>query len=314
MQLLLSKLVERLDAQGELRIHDTCHAESIQRKDDDDNDPSGNIEGDGQYTDVNPISRVQGESTSGNIEGTKNDSGVNEDILLLEFFVDSEEEEAEKLECVDDIDELFDDIEENVLDNEVEEGEIVEIEIEKSKDKVTYEGSDGLNVPYNFIQDDVIPEFFYEGVTDSMDSVEDITTPDDTVQSKIDFDVDTTHPVSPKPNEEQWREVVNSWMKVLPKSPIQPAQKERYVNKERCIGRIISWFYDDDTKLFAFKRSDGVQYLKPKIKYFNTLPRYEVNGLATKPLINRSKCGLADVIANLIKREGGSWKYERIKP
>ncbi|KAI3774003.1 hypothetical protein L1987_48545 [Smallanthus sonchifolius] len=92
-------------------------------------------------------------------------------------------------------------------------------------------------------------------------------------------------------------------MKVLPKSPIQPAQKERYVNKERCIGRIISWFYDDDMKLFALKRSDGVQYLKPRIKYFNTLPRCEMNGLATKPLTNRSKCGLADVIANLIKRE-----------
>ncbi|KAI3776216.1 hypothetical protein L1987_45989 [Smallanthus sonchifolius] len=108
MQLLVSKLVERLDAQGELRIHDSCHTESIQRKDDGDNDPSGNIEGDRQYADVNPISRVQGESTSGNVEGTKNDSGVNEEILLLEFFANSEEEEeeeAEKLECLDDIDE-----------------------------------------------------------------------------------------------------------------------------------------------------------------------------------------------------------------
>ncbi|KAI3676191.1 hypothetical protein L1987_85792 [Smallanthus sonchifolius] len=201
-QLLVSKLVERLDAQGELRIHDTCLAELIQRKDNDDNDPSGNVEGDHQYADVNPISRAQGESSSHTIEGTKHDSGVNEEILLLEFFQDSEEEEAEKLECLDDIDELFDDDEEDVLDNEVEEGEIVEIEIEKGKSKVTYEGSDGLNVPYKFIQDDVIPEFSYDGVTDSMDSVEDITTPDDTAQFKIDYDVDTTHTVSPKLNEE----------------------------------------------------------------------------------------------------------------
>ncbi|KAI3819517.1 hypothetical protein L1987_13357 [Smallanthus sonchifolius] len=173
----------------------------LESKDDDDNDTSGNIEGDRQNADVNPISRVQGESTTGNIEGTKNDSRVNEDILLLECFADSEEEEAEKLECLDDIDELFDNVEEDVLDNEVEEGEIVEIEIEKSKDKVTYEGSDGLNVPYKFIQDDIILEFSYEGVTNSMDSVEDITTPDDTAQSKIDTNADTTHPVSPKPNE-----------------------------------------------------------------------------------------------------------------
>ncbi|KAI3784194.1 hypothetical protein L1987_43288 [Smallanthus sonchifolius] len=113
---------------------------------------------------------------------------------------------------------------------------------------------------------------------------------------------------------EQWREVVKSWMKVLPMSQVQPAQKERYVNKERCIGRIISWFYDNNSKLFALKRSDGVQYLKPRIKYFNTLPRCEMNGLATKPLINRSNYGLANVIANMIKKEGGSGKYERLKP
>ncbi|KAI3742528.1 hypothetical protein L1987_60212 [Smallanthus sonchifolius] len=329
MQALVSKLVEGLDAQGELRIHDTCHTESIQRKDDEDNDPTGNAEGDRQYADVNPISTVQGESKSQTIEENKDASGVNEEVLLLEFFADSEEEEAEKIECLDDIDELFKDIEDDVSDNDMEEGEIMEIEIEKNKDNVTYEGSDGLNVPYNFIQDDVIPEFTYEGVTDSMDFIEDITVPEDTAESKMDTDddndqsnidaeADITHTVSPKVNEEpvmyrntgmtkeQWREVVNSWMKVLPKCQAQPAQKEKYVNKERCVGRIISWFYDNDTKLFAIKRSDGVQYLKPRIKYFNTFPRCEMNGLASKPLINRSKFGLADVIANLIKREGGS--------
>ncbi|KAI3808200.1 hypothetical protein L1987_24148 [Smallanthus sonchifolius] len=318
MQALVSKLVERLDAQGELRIHDTCHTESIQRKDDEDNDPTRNAEGVRQYADVNPISTVQGESTSQTIEGNKDASGVNEEVLLLEFFTDSEEEEAEKIECLDDIDELFNDIEDedDVSNNEVEEGEIVEIEIEKNRDIVTYEGSDGLNVPYNFIQDDVIPEFTYEGMD----------TDDENVQSNIDAEADTTHTVSPKVNEEpvmyrntwmtreQWREVVNSWMKVLPKSEAQPAQKEKYVNKERCVGRIRSWFYDNETKLFAIKRSDGVQYLKSSIKYFNTLPRCEMNGLASKQLINRSKFGLADVIANLIKREGDSGKYEKLKP
>ncbi|KAI3786650.1 hypothetical protein L1987_40493 [Smallanthus sonchifolius] len=309
---------------------------SIQRNDDEDNDPTGNAEGDRQYADVNPISTVQGESISKKIEGNKDASRVNEEVFLLEFFADSEEEEAEKIECLDDIDELFNDIEDDVSDNDVEEGEIVEIEIEKNKDNVTYEGSDGLNVPYNFIQDVVIPEFSYEGVTDSMDSIEYITMPEDTAKSKMDTDdenvqsninaeADTTHTVSPKVNEEpmmyrntgmtreQWREVVNSWMKVLPKSQAQPAQKEKYGNKERCVGRIISWFYDNDTKLFAIKRSDGVQYLKPRIKYFNTLPRCEMNGLASKPLINRSKFGLADVIANLMKRESGLGKYEKLK-
>ncbi|KAI3825207.1 hypothetical protein L1987_06684 [Smallanthus sonchifolius] len=257
MQALVSKLVQRLDAQGELRIHDTCHTESIQRRDDEDNDLSSNI------------------------EGNKDTSGANEEILLLEFFADSEEEEAEKIACLDDIDELFNDKEDDVSDNEIEGGEIVEIEIEKGQEKVTYEGCDGFNVPYNFIQDDVIPEFTYEGITDSMDSFEDITLPEDTadskvntddenIQSKKDTEADTSHTESPKVNEElvmyrntgmtreQWREVVNSWMKVLPKSQAQPPQKEKYVNKEKCVGRIISWFYDNDTKLFAVKRSDGV--------------------------------------------------------
>ncbi|KAI3825190.1 hypothetical protein L1987_06667 [Smallanthus sonchifolius] len=281
MQALVSELVQRLDAQGELRIPDTCHTESIQRRDDEDNDPAGNIGGDRQYTDANPISRVQEESTSQSLEGNKDTTGTNEEeILLLEFFQDSEEEEAEKIACLDDIDDLFNDMEDDISDNEIEEGEIVEIEIEKDKDSVTYEGCDGLKVPYDFIQVDVIPEFTYEGVTDSMDSVEDVTLPKDTADSKIDTDdetiqsnkdAETTHTESSKVNEEpvmyrdtgmtqeQWREV-------------------------------------------------------PRIKYFNTLPRCEINGLASKPLINRSKNGLADVIANLIKKVGSSGKYDRLKP
>ncbi|KAI3784138.1 hypothetical protein L1987_43231 [Smallanthus sonchifolius] len=312
------------DAQGELRIPDTCHTESIQRRDDEDNDPTGNTKGDRQYTDANPISRVQGESTSQSLEGNKDKDT-------------SEEEEAEKIECLDDNDDLFNDMEDDMSDTEIKEGEIVEIEIEKDKDSVTYEGCDGLKVPYNFIQEDVVPEFSYDGITDSMGSIEDVTLPDDTAESKMDTvdenlqfnkgtETETTHTESPKINEEpvmyrdtgmtreQQREVVNSWMKVLPKSPAQPAQKEKYVNKEQCVGRIISWFYDGESKIFAIKRSDGVQYLKPRIKYFNTLPRCEINGLASKPLINRSKNGLADVIENLIKKEGSSGKYKRLKP
>ncbi|KAI3776291.1 hypothetical protein L1987_46067 [Smallanthus sonchifolius] len=300
MQVLVSKLVQRLDAQGELRIPDTCHTESIQRREDEDNDPTGNIEG----------------------NKDKDTSGTNDEEII---------------ECLDDIDDLFNDMEDDMSDTEIEEGEIVEIEIEKDKDSVTYEGCDGLKVPYNFIQEDVVPEFSYDGITDSMDSIEDVTLPDDTAKSKMDTDdenlqfnkgaeTETTHTESPKINEEpvmfrdigmtreQWREVVNSWMKVLPKSPVQPAQKEKYMNKEQCVGRIISWFYDGESKLFVIKRSDGVQYLKPRIKYFNTLLRCEINGLASKPLINRSKNGLADVIANLIKKEGSSGKYERLKP
>ncbi|KAI3754531.1 hypothetical protein L1987_54316 [Smallanthus sonchifolius] len=89
----------------------------------------------------------------------------------------------------------------------------------------------------------------------------------------------------------QWVEMVKRWGDKLPVSPVAPVQKQRYVNKEKCSGRIISWFYEAEFKLFALKISDGVQYLKPRLKYFNSLPRCEVNGI-----------------------EGGSGKYERLKP
>ncbi|KAI3815772.1 hypothetical protein L1987_15453 [Smallanthus sonchifolius] len=107
----------------------------------------------------------------------------------------------------------------------------------------------------------------------------------------------------------KWLEMIKSWKKVLPVSPLVPIQKERYVNKDKCVGRIISWFYDDEFKLFAIKRTDGVQYLKPRLKYFNSLPRCEINGQSTKPLINPSGNGIAKSIAKLIRIEGGSGKY-----
>ncbi|KAI3805233.1 hypothetical protein L1987_27420 [Smallanthus sonchifolius] len=113
---------------------------------------------------------------------------------------------------------------------------------------------------------------------------------------------------------EKWLELVKSWKKVLLVSPSPPVLKEKYVNKERCVGRILSWFFDEDFKLFAIKITNGVQYLKPRLGYFNSLPRCEVNGLATKSLINKSKNGIANSIAKLISIEGGSGKYEKLKP
>ncbi|KAI3712387.1 hypothetical protein L1987_70942 [Smallanthus sonchifolius] len=215
--------------------------------------------------------RVQGESTQ-NIEGKKEGKEVeaSEDILLREFFQNDSDidDEAEKIECLEDIDELFDDLDDEALDTEVEEGKIVEVEIEKSKVDITYEGCDGLNVPYNFIQYDAIPEFSNEGMTDSVDSAEDISKPDDSAQFKIDTETETTHPMPSMSSEE----------------PVM------------------------------YRDTDGVQYLKPRIKYFNTLPRCEMNGQSTKPLINRSKFGLAYVIAKLISKEGGSGDYQKLKP
>ncbi|KAI3676151.1 hypothetical protein L1987_85751 [Smallanthus sonchifolius] len=108
--------------------------------------------------------------------------------------------------------------------------------------------------------------------------------------------------------------MVKSWRTKLPVSPTALVQKQRYVNKEKCSGRIISWFYEAEFKLFPLKRSDGVQYLKPRLKYFNSLPICEVNELPTKPLINRSDNGIADSIAKIIRIEVRPGKHEKLKP
>ncbi|KAI3813611.1 hypothetical protein L1987_18339 [Smallanthus sonchifolius] len=115
--------------------------EAVQRNDNEDNDISGN-KGDRQYTDVAPISQFQGESTSNQVEASGDKvTGENEEVFLLEFFKeDSDLEEDEKIDCLD--------------------------------------GCDGLNVPFDFILDDVIPNVTSDRMADSMDSTEDVTVPD----------------------------------------------------------------------------------------------------------------------------------------
>ncbi|KAI3784076.1 hypothetical protein L1987_43168 [Smallanthus sonchifolius] len=114
------------------------------------------------------------------------------------------------------LDELFDDLEDEMNNSEIDEGDIVELEITKDTTRLTYEGCDGLNVPFDFIQDDIIPEVTSDGKTDSMDSTKDVTKPDsssDTAQTKI-----TEEPMMYRDTgmtKEKWLELVKSWKKEL---------------------------------------------------------------------------------------------------
>jgi hypothetical protein len=77
---------------------------------------------------------------------------------------------------------------------------------------------------------------------------------------------------------------------------------------------IIGWYYDADLKLFAIKRYDGVQYFEKKLAVFSSLPRFEIRDLARLELNNPSNDPFGRYVEKIIKTEGWSMKFERIKP
>ncbi|KAI3704208.1 hypothetical protein L1987_74423 [Smallanthus sonchifolius] len=169
MRILVNQLVERLDPQGEKAHNDktTCHGIGIQKNPDDDDEPSaGDGFGEHQHVASNP-SLTQGESEV-IVEANMMTSGDNEanDANMLDnslFFEDSDMDEADKIECLIDLDDLSDD---DTEEEGLEEGEIVEVELECDNKKVVYEGCEGL-IDTDVFEDDVIPEGFSEGVVES---------------------------------------------------------------------------------------------------------------------------------------------------
>ncbi|KAI3815499.1 hypothetical protein L1987_15170 [Smallanthus sonchifolius] len=96
-------------------------------------------------------------------------------MLNDSFYEDSDLENADRLECLSNLDELLDD--EDVLSN-VEEGEIVEVEIEKDDVDITYEGCGGLIITLDFVQDNVVHEISSDDITKSVDKEPELTKPD----------------------------------------------------------------------------------------------------------------------------------------
>ena len=53
--------------------------------------------------------------------------------------------------------------------------------------------------------------------------------------------------------------------------------------------------------------------MKKKLKVFNSLPKCELKELAWRELINLGNDPYAEVIAQIIRREGRSRKFEQLK-
>ncbi|KAI3808086.1 hypothetical protein L1987_24028 [Smallanthus sonchifolius] len=99
---------------------------------------------------------------------------------------DSDVDEADKLECLLNLDELVDDEEmDGGSESEIEEGEIVELEVVNDTHKIVYEGYNGLNIEMDLFHDNVISEEIFEGITESEESDHDFTkSSSDTAEDK----------------------------------------------------------------------------------------------------------------------------------
>lgn len=64
--------------------------------------------------------------------------------------------------------------------------------------------------------------------------------------------------------------------------------------------------------MFIIKRTDGIQYF-PTFKSLGKLPKCEVNHIASINIINHSKNGLVDWMAETLYRESNKGKYTLIK-
>ncbi|KAI3754532.1 hypothetical protein L1987_54317 [Smallanthus sonchifolius] len=150
MQILVNQLVKRLDAQGEKAQKDktTCHSIGIQKNPDDDDELSaGDGLGERQHAASNP-SLTQGESefiveaimmTSGYNEANDGDNEANDaNMLDNSLFEYSDMDDADKIECLLDLDDVFDN--DDTEEEDLEEGEIVEVKLENDNQKIVYEG------------------------------------------------------------------------------------------------------------------------------------------------------------------------------
>jgi hypothetical protein len=69
----------------------------------------------------------------------------------------------------------------------------------------------------------------------------------------------------------------------------------------KYVTTILSWFFDDELKLFIIKRDDGCQYLKPMRKYFRSLSESDLMDLGRKRLVNPSGHGYADYFSRKLQ-------------
>ncbi|KAJ0830137.1 hypothetical protein HanPSC8_Chr15g0651741 [Helianthus annuus] len=79
--------------------------------------------------------------------------------------------------------------------------------------------------------------------------------------------------------------VAHKWFRNLP----DDTQRKRYLStKGEYSGQIRSWDFDEQHGLVMIKRTDGVQYFRPRAKYLQTLPARDLHHIAQLDLNNHT--------------------------
>ena len=86
-----------------------------------------------------------------------------------------------------------------------------------------------------------------------------------------------------------------------------------YVVRKDCVGKIFSWMFDSQSRLFCIKRSDGVQYLKSRMKYLSLLPKCEIRVLKQLDLVNPDKDNRARIAQKVLRQEAYKEEWKRVK-
>ena len=102
----------------------------------------------------------------------------------------------------------------------------------------------------------------------------------------------------------------SEWFKKISQSP---KLKTHYKVKDNCKGTIISWKYDEVFKMFAIKRTDGIQYFGKHFHDLSSLPKCEIGRLAQLNLINRSNNDWGNQIERILRKEVRHG-FELLKP
>ncbi|KAM0047213.1 hypothetical protein Hdeb2414_s0009g00325831 [Helianthus debilis subsp. tardiflorus] len=101
------------------------------------------------------------------------------------------------------------------------------------------------------------------------------------------------------------------WFRVLP----DDTQRKRYLStKGEYSGQIRSWDFDEQHGLVMIKRTDGVQYFRPRAKDLQTLPARDLHHIAQLDLTNHTNvASIRGLIPHLVAESRES-KWKLFKP
>ncbi|XP_035840433.1 uncharacterized protein LOC110906530 [Helianthus annuus] len=96
---------------------------------------------------------------------------------------------------------------------------------------------------------------------------------------------------------------------------LDETQRKRYLStKGEYSGQIRSWDFDEQHGLVMIKRTDGVQYFRPRAKYLQTLPARDLHHIAQLDLNNHTNvASIRGLIPHLVAESRES-KWKMFKP